>query len=79
MRLRPLVSTGDVQMTPAQLKALCEYTEAVCAHMLHYATDLATEHRRYKAARAKLELAFGVPLPQVDLFAPKPPAMPDLL
>lgn len=69
-------------LTPAQLKALCEYTEAVCDHMLHYASDPPNAQKRYRAARANLEKVFGIALPQVDLFAPltdKPGDMPDLL
>lgn len=77
---RSVYMVAGVSMTPAQLKALQEYTQAVCAHMLFYATDPVNQQLRYKAARDSLEAAFGTKLPPPDLLVPQPKsALPDLL
>lgn len=69
-------------MTPTQVKAVCEYLDAVADHMVHHVAEPHSRMIRYRAARDAMERAFGI-LPPLDLFAdapaPKSPSLSDLL
>lgn len=73
-------------MTPTQVKAVCEYLDAVADHMVHHVAEPHSRMIRYRAARDAMERAFGI-LPPLDLFAlpdetvlvPTQTPMPDIL